>query len=283
MMSVMAIGKELKEVHEKLANHYQGSFGKWCESIGISRFTANNYIKAHDYVVENFNNIEEAENIQPSLLFAISRSSAPQELQDKVLSGDITSHKQYKELEDKLKAEKERADSAELREKAREKEKVWEEKKAMDNYKAAQEALKRAEQAEKALQQLTKAHTVSPGEIQKLKDELAEAQRQVQILTDELMKPVEIEPAVVEKVPEEIERELAELRKKTVFVEDYNLIADVLAKLITAHPGMLKNWAKVAGKENSKDSLLAIKGELIGIRTKLESMIDYLDDEIQMK
>ena len=283
MMSVMAIGKELKEVHDKLANNRTGTFGKWCESIGMSRRSAENYIKEFDYIEQNFRNIEDAENIQKSLLFAISKPSAPNELQDKVLSGDITSHKQYKELEDKLKAEKERADSAELREKAREKEKVWEEKKAMDNYKAAQEALKRAEQAEKALQQLTKAHTVSPGEIQKLKDELAEAQRQVQILTDELMKPVEIEPAVVEKVPEEIERELAELRKQTSIHNDYAFVSDILNCLRIAHHDKLKNWAKETVLQNATPKLKAIREELIDFGVLIESMIDYLDDEIQKK
>ena len=97
--SVIEIGKELKEVHERLANHYNGTFGKWCESLGFSRFSGNNYIKAYDYVVENFNNIDDAKSIQPSLLFAVSKPSAPPELQQAVLDGDITTHKQYKEKE----------------------------------------------------------------------------------------------------------------------------------------------------------------------------------------
>ena len=42
----MAIGREIKEVYEKLANHYQGTFGKWCKCLGISRDTTENYIRA---------------------------------------------------------------------------------------------------------------------------------------------------------------------------------------------------------------------------------------------
>lgn len=103
--SVVAIGKELKEAQDKLASHnkYEGSFQKWVESIGITPRTAYNYINGFDYVVKNFHNIEDAEHIQPSLLFAASKPSAPAELQEAVKSGDITTHKQYKELEKKLK------------------------------------------------------------------------------------------------------------------------------------------------------------------------------------
>jgi hypothetical protein len=78
--SVIAIGKELKEAQERLSNHYQGCFGKWVESIGFSRQTAQNYIQGYEWVVKNFDNIIDAEKIQPSLLFAISKPSAPKEL-----------------------------------------------------------------------------------------------------------------------------------------------------------------------------------------------------------
>jgi hypothetical protein len=101
--SVIAMGKELKEAQDKLANHdkTKGTFQKWVESIGITPKTAYNYINGFDYVMKNFHNIEDAENIQPSLLFAASKPSAPKELSEKVASGDITTHKQYKEIEKK--------------------------------------------------------------------------------------------------------------------------------------------------------------------------------------
>jgi hypothetical protein len=101
--SVIGIGKELKEAQDKLSNNKTGTFGAWSQSIGLSRQTVQNYIQAYDYIVKNFDNIESAQDIQPSLLFAASKPSAPAELQQGVLSGDITTHKQYKELEQKLK------------------------------------------------------------------------------------------------------------------------------------------------------------------------------------
>jgi hypothetical protein len=112
--SVIALGKEFKEVNDRLASHnkYEGVFGKWTESLGMSRMTINRYINAYDYVVTNCYNIEDAEKIQPSLLFAASKPSAPKELSDKVASGDITTHKQYKDLEDKLKEAEKQAERA---------------------------------------------------------------------------------------------------------------------------------------------------------------------------
>lgn len=275
MMSVYAIGKELKEAQDKLADHNQGTFGKWCESLGFGKSSVYNYISAYSYVVQNLDNLEAANSIQPSLLFAISKPSAPKELQKAVMDGDITSHKQYKELEQKL---REAEAKAETERNAYQR--------VSESYDRLQDTnrkhYERSEQLRKELE-ATKKQKEDSEKVNQLETELKEAQRQVEILKDELMTPVDLEPAVVEKVPEEVEQELAELRRKTIFAEDYNLIADVLGKLMTAHPGMLKNWARVSGKENSKDSLLAIKGELIGIRTKLESMIDYLDEEIQNK
>ena len=112
--SVIAIGKELREAQDKLANHnkYKGCFVKWVEATGIKKSTAYDYIRAYDYVVRNSENIIDFENIQPSLLFAVSKPSAPTELQKAVMDGDITTHKQYKDLEAKLKSEQEAARAA---------------------------------------------------------------------------------------------------------------------------------------------------------------------------
>lgn len=51
--------------------------------------------------------------LSPTLLYAVAKPSAPQELVEKVKSGDITTNKQYQEALAQIKAEKERADAAE--------------------------------------------------------------------------------------------------------------------------------------------------------------------------
>lgn len=218
MMSVMAIGRELKEAHDKLSNHYQGCFGKWCESIGMSRDTAENYIRAYKYVAENFGNIEEADQIQPSLLFAISRPSAPEELQKAVLDGDITTHKQYKELEAKLKAIKEEVEAKQ------------------QLYDTISKSYDRLEK--KNYEQDEKAKRLEE-ELEKAKDQLLEAQSSEN----------NIATAVVEKAPDEVLEELEKLRETSTDIginAELKILLKVLNNNILSLGKVLSNI-----KENS--------------------------------
>jgi uncharacterized protein YlaN (UPF0358 family) len=103
MQAVYDIGQLLKIAHDDLAKAGSGSFGAWVESIGFSRQGAQNYIQAYDFICQNFDRPERAIGIQPSLLFAASKPSAPPELQQAVIDGDITKHKDYIEAMRKLK------------------------------------------------------------------------------------------------------------------------------------------------------------------------------------
>lgn len=103
-----------KHAHDLTANHYQGSWGKWCAAVGISRDTGENMVR----VAEQFGNIQlEGKSIldvQPlKLLYAAAKPSTPEVVKQAVFTGDITTYKEYQELMAQLKAEKERADSAE--------------------------------------------------------------------------------------------------------------------------------------------------------------------------
>lgn len=106
-----------KHAHDLTANHYKGSWGKWCAAVGISRDTGENMVR----VAEQFGNIQlEGKSIldvQPlKLLYAAAKSSTPTQVKQAVFSGDITSYKEYQELLAQIKAEKERAAAAEARE-----------------------------------------------------------------------------------------------------------------------------------------------------------------------
>ncbi len=103
-----------KHAHDLTANHYQGSWGKWCAAVGISRDTGDNMVR----VAEQFGNIQlEGKSIldvQPlKLLYAATKPSTPEEVKQAVFTGDITTYKEYQELMAQFKAEKERADTAE--------------------------------------------------------------------------------------------------------------------------------------------------------------------------
>lgn len=103
-----------KHAHDLTANHYQGSWGKWCTAVGISRDTGDNMVR----VAEQFGNIQlEGKSIldvQPmKLLYAAAKPSTPEVVKQAVFTGDITTYKEYQELVAQLKAEKDRADAAE--------------------------------------------------------------------------------------------------------------------------------------------------------------------------
>lgn len=103
-----------KHAHDLTANHYQGSWGKWCTAVGISRDTGDNMVR----VAEQFGNIQlegkSIMDVQPlKLLYAAAKPSTPEVVKQAVFTGDITTYKEYQELLAQLKAEKERADAAE--------------------------------------------------------------------------------------------------------------------------------------------------------------------------
>jgi hypothetical protein len=93
---IYQIGEQLSKANEILSHHNHGSWGEWCESVGFSRSTAQNYIKAYEFCCARLAQREDADYIPQTLLFEIARPSAPEELVEKVLAGEITTHKEYK-------------------------------------------------------------------------------------------------------------------------------------------------------------------------------------------
>lgn len=94
-----------KHAHDLTANHYKGSWGKWCAAVGISRDTGDNMVR----VAEQFGNIQlEGKSIfdvQPmKLLYAAAKLSTPEEVKQAVFTGDITTYKEYQEVMAQLKA-----------------------------------------------------------------------------------------------------------------------------------------------------------------------------------
>ena len=103
-----------KHAHDLTANHYKGSWGKWCAAVGISRDTGDNMVR----VAEQFGIIQlEGKSIfdvQPmKLLYAAAKPSTPEEVKQAVFTGDITTYKEYQKALAQIKAEKDRANAAE--------------------------------------------------------------------------------------------------------------------------------------------------------------------------
>lgn len=102
-----------KHAHDLTANHYKGSWGKWCTAVGISRDTGDRMVS----VAAQCGNIQlEGKSIfdvQPmKLLYAAAKPSTPEAVKQAVFSGDITTYKEYQDIMGQLKAEQARADRA---------------------------------------------------------------------------------------------------------------------------------------------------------------------------
>lgn len=95
----------------------EDTFRAWCCSIGITKSTAYNLLQV-SALMDGSSPRQRAilEALPPTLLYAVAKPSAPQELVEKVKNGDITTNKQYQEAMAQIKAEKDRAAAAEARE-----------------------------------------------------------------------------------------------------------------------------------------------------------------------
>lgn len=110
------IGKELYEAQQKLSNNRNGVFEKWYTALGFKKQSVYNYINRYQYIVQNLDNKKQIETFQelpPSLQNEVSKKSAIPELNQAVFNGDIKTHKEYKEMERKLKEAEEAKAQAE--------------------------------------------------------------------------------------------------------------------------------------------------------------------------
>lgn len=141
----VAVGEVLFKAQQELSNYGTGTFGQWVESNKISKSNAYNYINAYKFV-QQLDEPKEKEifSKQPQRLKnEMSKPSANPEVNQAVFNGDVTTHKEYKELERRLKL-KDQALEAVKGELERAKavkpiEKVIEKEVIPDDYKATQD------------------------------------------------------------------------------------------------------------------------------------------------
>lgn len=108
--AIYDIGEELQAAHDELANHRNGIFYAWCESIGIKATTVDNILGYHKFIAQNLGNKTMLDDLPKSLIYSAAKPSAPEPLKNAVLAGDITTNKQYQEELAKFKARAEQAE-----------------------------------------------------------------------------------------------------------------------------------------------------------------------------
>lgn len=100
----IAVGEVLYQAQQELAGYGNGVFGQWVESKGISKSNSYNYINAYKFV-QQLDEPQDKEIFlsQPQRLKnEMSKPSANKEVNQAVFNGDVTTHKEYKELERQL-------------------------------------------------------------------------------------------------------------------------------------------------------------------------------------
>ena len=94
--------------------HSEDTFKSWCVSIGITKDTAYRLLQVSALLDGSSPRQQKIlKELSPTLLYAVAKPSAPAELVEQVKNGDITTNKQYQEALAQIKAEKDRADTAE--------------------------------------------------------------------------------------------------------------------------------------------------------------------------
>lgn len=107
---------------------------------------------------------------------------------------------------------------------------------------------------------LEEAQNSDPDEVAALTDKLAEAETQISELNRKLAEPVTVEPTIIEKIPDAIENELAELRKlrdeqnsKPQPPSPAILIFGVhFESLVAEFQNLLKDLGEIDGQEQEK-------------------------------
>lgn len=169
--AIYEIGSKLQAAHELLAKNRYGNFYSWCSTyLGLSSTTVDNFIHGYKLIAQNLGKRDMLEELPKSLLYAAGAESAPPELTQKVLDGEITTHKQWQKEKKALEAEK----------------------KQLESDKRQAEA--RAEQAEQELQDLRDNPTVveTPAD-PRLEAELAEEKQK---RSEEKQKRIEAEQQI---------------------------------------------------------------------------------------
>lgn len=150
MAGSMARVMAAKRAHDRTANRYRGSWGKWCDFVGISRDTGDNMVR----VAEQFGNIQvdgkPLIDLQPlKLLYATSKPSTPPEIRQQVENLDITSYKQYQEALAEIRARDEKITELLEMSEAADRRADKAEQAAKDTARERDTALRRAAEAEK--------------------------------------------------------------------------------------------------------------------------------------
>ncbi|CQR71361.1 Chromosome partition protein Smc [Sporomusa ovata DSM 2662] len=208
LISCLEIGQRLVEAKDLLPH---GEWGDWLKgAVNYSQSTANNLMQLYrEYGDGKFTTLGNL-----SYTKAIALLGVPEEEREDFAKTNDIENKSAREIQRLIKER----DNISAERDTLKKENTALQSALKDEKKQAKANVKRLT----AMLVEAKENGSSDTKVQELEQELQAANEQVKKLTDQLNEPITIEAAVVDKVPAEIEQELAELRQKTQELEAQN-------------------------------------------------------------
>ncbi|WP_368265186.1 hypothetical protein [Enterococcus innesii] len=258
--SSIQLGETLIEAQDKLAKYGEGTFVKWFESIGLKRQSVYNYINQCKFFhqMEKVEQIEMFQELPTTLKTEISKPSAKPEAVEMVLSGDIKTTKEYRELEKQLKAKDEQIklqaqmidDLNEQETEVVEKEVIVE--KIPDDY-------QQLKQSTKIVDEITRENQALKAEQEALKQRIADSEKALQ------------EKAKVEN--DELEQAQLKRLKRDADISVHKLIINmnqfVKEQAVTVYDSQAIAGANDETKQKLKDSI-----------SRVEKLLEQIKQEI---
>lgn len=258
--SSIQLGETLIEAQDKLAKYGEGTFVKWFESIGLKRQSVYNYINQCKFFhqMEKVEQIEMFQELPTTLKTEISKPSAKPEAVEMVLSGDIKTTKEYRELEKQLKAKDEQIklqaqmidDLNEQETELVEKEVIVE--KVPDDY-------QQLKQSTKIVDEITRENQALKAEQEALKQRIADSEKALQ------------EKAKIEN--DELEQAQLKRLKRDADISVHKLIINmnqfVKEQAVTVYDSQAIAGANDETKQKLKDSI-----------SRVEKLLEQIKQEI---
>ncbi|KYD11450.1 hypothetical protein B4102_2178 [Heyndrickxia sporothermodurans] len=282
LLSSIEIGKRLVEA-KQLVPH--GEWGKWLEdSVDYSQRTANNLMKIYEEYGQDplslKGEINESQAITKlNYTQAVALLSIPSEEREDFINKHDLETMSTRELQKAIKEKKELENKLKLSEEKVEREKEEKEKLLKQFKKLEEQAGKDEEKINNLKQQLRTAESKGDErEIEQLTSSLQSAEmsledskRRIETLEKQLKeKPIEVS-AIVEQIPEEIQKELDALRKQVSLKNSDNIakFKFYFESLVKGFDEVLVTLNDIEDHESSEKLKNAVRGLLYKMQEEL--------------
>lgn len=283
LLSSIEIGKRLVEA-KQLVPH--GEWGKWLEeSVDYSQRTANNLMKIYeeygqDSLALKGGHDESQAIAKLNYTQAVALLSIPSDEREDFISEHDIETMSTRELQQAIKEKKELEKQLKISEENTKREKAEKEKLQKEFEIIKNQSVKHKDEIKELKTHLKAAENVGDEEeikrlsssLQSAEESLKESKLKIKELETQLKeKPIEV-PAIVEKIPEEIQKELETLRKQTTLKtsdENVTKFKYCFESLVKGFDEILVTLNNINDQESTDKLKNAVKGLLMKMQEEL--------------